>query len=535
MLFYPKCLMAALLAVALAGCTKPQGGNDSGGVVGEKGTVSFLTGSESEPLRPLVEEYARGHHMKVAFESKGAVDIMLALKSNSVPQDALWPSNSMWVTLSGSTAAKEGQSIMRTPVVLWVKRPVAQRLGWVGKHIKMQDILDASNAGKLNLLMTSATQSNSGASAYFGFLNAFSGQPRSITDSNLSDPNVRNKIKSFYRNVKHSFGSSKWLKDYFVDHYDEYDSMINYEALGIEANQTLTQRGQEPLFAIYPEDGLAIADCPLYYVDHGDADKHKFVQGLLQYLKSPDAQQKIMALGWRVGDAGLGTAAADPRVFNSDWGVDVSRVIQPIRFPNGPTIEKALFLYQTALRKPVARAYCLDFSGSMEGEGQRQVKQAMRINLDPDEAAKHFLQVGPDDVTVVYIFDNSIIAWWVVKGNDPDQLRQLNENVQRQEVRGGTNIFLPVQEALAYFKTIPDLERHMVSVELMTDGQSNEGSLDQMMEAMRESHMHVPVYTIGFGDADASQLKDIAEKTGAKYFDGKGDLVKTFREVSGYN
>src|ERR1700740_2965842 len=102
--------------------------------------------------------------------------------------------------------------------------------------------------------------------------------------------------------------------------------------MGIEPNQALTQSGQEPLYAVYPVDGLAIADCPLYYVDRKDEKKHGFIKGLQQYLKSPAVQQQIMRLGWRVGDAGLGTAEADAAVFNSDWGVDTKRVIQPIRF-----------------------------------------------------------------------------------------------------------------------------------------------------------------------------------------------------------
>jgi len=289
------------------------------------------------------------------------------------------------------------------------------------------------------------------------------------------------------------------------------------------------------LFAIYPVDGLAIADCPLYYVDHGDTAKRDFVKGLQDYLKTPEAQSKIMRFGWRVGDAGLGSATADAAVFNPDWGVNTTRVLQPIRFPGRDVIASALALYQTTLRKPVARAYCLDFSGSMEGDGQRDVKRAMRLNLDPDEAAKHFLQIGPEDITVVITFDNEIIHQWVVRGNDPAQLRDLNNKVQAEQVRGGTNIYLPVQKAMEYFAKLPDLERHLVSVDLMTDGQSREGSLSSLIESMGTVPFKVPVYTISFGDADDSQLKEIADQTGAKYFDGKKDLIKTFREVSGYN
>jgi len=63
--------------------------------------------------------------------------------------------------------------------------------------------------------------------------------------------------------VNRSSGSSGWLKDAFVSHLDRFDAMFNYEAMLIEANQTFTRNKQEPLCAIYPEDGLMVADSPL--------------------------------------------------------------------------------------------------------------------------------------------------------------------------------------------------------------------------------------------------------------------------------
>lgn len=531
-----KVWILSVLALAVAiGCgEKPQEGTAEG----ERragGSVTLLTGSESEPLRPLVEKYARDHDFNVSFESKGAVDIMIELKSGQVKYDGIWPSNSMWVTLSGNKSVKDGQSIMRTPVVLWVKKSVVQELGWIAKTIKVQDVLDAADSGKLSLLMTSATQSNSGASAYFGYLSAFTGQGKTVEEAQLRDPTIRAKIKSFYSNVKHSFGSSKWLKDYFIEHYGEFNAMVNYESLGIEANQALASSGQEPLYAIYPVDGLAIADCPLYLVDHGDDSKNAFIRDLQKFLKSPEAQRQITALGWRTGDAGLGEGTSDPGTFNPEWGVDTKRIIQPIRFPSGAIVDKALVLYQTALRKPIARVYCIDFSGSMEGDGVREVKQAMRINLDPGEAAKHFLQIGPDDITTVITFDDKIIHTWTVKGNDPKELEALNLKVQKEQIRGGTNIYQPVQLAMENLHGDANLERHLVSVVLMTDGRSQGGSIADVQNTGNSLGFHVPVYTISFGDADTDQLKEIASKTGAKFFDGKKDLVKTFREVSGYN
>ena len=54
-----------------------------------------------------------------------------------------------------------------------------------------------------------------------------------------------------------------------------YDAMVNYECLIISANQTLEERGEETLYAVYPYDGLSLADSPLGYLDNGDGAKEE--------------------------------------------------------------------------------------------------------------------------------------------------------------------------------------------------------------------------------------------------------------------
>ena len=60
---------------------------------------------------------------------------------------------------------KSSQSVMVSPVVFGVRQSKAKELGWVGRDVTVADILAAIQANKLRFMMTSATQSNSGASA----------------------------------------------------------------------------------------------------------------------------------------------------------------------------------------------------------------------------------------------------------------------------------------------------------------------------------------------------------------------------------
>src|SRR5690606_9020267 len=100
---------------------------------------------------------------------------------------------------------------------------------------------------------------------------------------------------------------------------------------------------------------------------------------------------------------------ADISVFRPEWGIDVNRVIQPIRFPNSEVIGEALELYQTTFRRPSCTAYVLDFSGSMANNGEDDLKAAMRTLLDQNLAADYLLQGHPSDLSMVVVFSDYII------------------------------------------------------------------------------------------------------------------------------
>ena len=79
-----------------------------------------------------------------------------------------------------------------------------------------------------------------------------------------------------------------------------------------------------------------------------------------------------------------------------------------------------------------------------------------------------------------------------------------------------------------------DLAQYTPAIILQTDG-PYEGSFRAFADAYQELGAQVPVFSIMFGDADESQLEDLAELTNARVFDGREDLVGAFRSVKGYN
>ena len=498
-------------------------------------TFRLVTGAENRSLVPLIEQFADSERVRVEISHQGSVDTMLELQEGATAYDAVWPASSIWLSLGDTRGVvSQTKNIMATPVVFGVKYPVAERLGWVGREVGVAEILAAAESGQFRFMTTSATQSNSGAMAYLGFLYAFAGQPEVLTAEMLRDPNVIERTKRMLRLVDRTAGASGFLRDLFLQQYDAFDGMVNNESAIITANQQLTSEGRAPLYVIYPFDGLAVADWPLGYVDHGIPEKASFFLRLQEHLLSDTVQAELLAQGRRVG-IGLRPQDADLSVFNPAWGIDLDRVITPITLPSPDVIHEALSLYQTALRKPSFTVFCLDFSGSMDGEGARDLKSAMRVLLNPEEAKRYMLQPSAEDVTVVIPFNDAVIDEWRVEGNNPEHLGRLLAQVTAQDTGGGTNMYDCIQRGLEASAGI-NTEIYAPAITLMTDGRSNQGSFDDVSARLQiDSAGPIPIYAILFGDASESQLRQVTEATSGRIFDGQGDLVGAMREAKGYN
>jgi Ca-activated chloride channel family protein len=524
-------LVAVLVAATLplAGCF----GTNLVATTPPEKTLTVLSGSENKALEPIIREFEAANGVKIDMKYQGSVDIMNALREGGAGADAVWPANSIWLSMGDTKHnVKLAKSIMVTPVVFGVRTSKAKQLGWVGKDVTVDQILSAVQAKKLSFMMTSATQSNSGASAFLGFISALLGHPDQITQADLAKPELQAKLRAILGGVNRSSGSSDFLKDLYLSAPDRYDAMVNYEALIIEANQKLVAQGKEPLYVVYPSDGLSLADSPLAYVDHGDAAKQALFQKFQDYLLQPSVQARIEALGRRTELGGVVTKA-DPVVFNPAWGVRTDAPLNVIRFPTADVVESALTLYQTELKKPSATVFALDFSGSMQGEGESQVKQAMHMLLDPATSKKYLLQLGQKDVVIVIPFNNQMMQPLTATG--PQEAQQLVAKIDALSAGGGTDIYTPTVgglQALAKF----DPSQYNISAVLMTDGESNTGmSAGDFQRAYAQLARDIPVYSIMFGSANPDQLDAIAKTTRSSVFDGRTDLVSAFKKVRGYN
>ena len=493
-------------------------------------TFKLISSTENKDIENELKNFAKNGGINLEIDYAGTIDIMQKLNKGE-EYDAVWASNSIWLYMLDSTKVKtsNSKSTSINPVVFGITKQKAEELGFVNKDIYTKDIVDAIKDGKIKFSMSNPTQTNTGATAYLGLLATLAGNPEVLRESNLEDENLKSDLTSLFTGLERSSGSEDFLEELFLK--GNYEAVVTYEFSIINMNKKLVAQGKEPLYILYPVDGVSISDSPLAYIKQGNGEKEEFFKKLQSYVLSDEGQKILASNGRRTWYGGV-KSDVDQTIFNKDWGIDTTKYIVPLKYPNTEIIKKALSMYQTELRKPVHTVFCLDYSGSMSGKGYSQLKEAMDYILDEQKASQDMLQFASKDKITVIPFNGKVIDVW--NTDNGVNTEELIKNISTLKPSGSTNIYDTSKTALEELKN-DDLNTYNVSVILMTDGMSNVGSYTEFSEYYNRLGKDIPVYSIMFGDAYEYQLDEIAQLTNAKIFDGKTDLLQAFKEVRGYN
>ena len=490
---------------------------------------SIISSSENEVLDSKIKEYAKKEKIDIDITYDDTLKITKRL-NNGEQFDAVWLSNSIWMYALDSNQVKvsDTKSTSINPIVFGIKESKAKELGFIGRDVYTKDIVDAVQNGKLKFSMSNPVTTNSGASAYLGILTTLAGNPEVLTSETLKDEELKNRLKTFFSGLERSSGDEDYLEEMFVK--GDYEAVFTYESSIININKQLAKKGSETLYAIYPIDGVSISDSPIGYIDQKNEKKKETYDKLTEYLLGNEGQKLLASMGRRTWYGGI-TDKANKKVFNPDWGINTQKYISPLKYPSTPVIKEALRLYQEALRKPVHVVFCLDYSGSMFGEGITELRDAMDFVLT-DRAADEMLQFTGNDVIDVIPFSTGFTYSW--HANSEEEIAKLLENIKRREPGGGTALYPATEEALKLLKD-EDKTKYNTSVIVMTDGAGNIGDFSQLESYYRSINSDIPIYSIKFASADESQLRKMAILSNGKVFDGSRSLVDAFTEVRGYN
>ena len=476
-----------------------------------------------------LKKYAKENQIDLQIDYAGTIEIMDKL-NNGEKYDAVWCSNSIWLyMLNDKISVKNSKSTSINPVVFGIKKSKAQELGFIDKEVYTKDILNAIRENKQKFSMPSPTQTNTGASAYLGFVSTLAGNPEVLTEKDLENDQLKKELTQLYTGMARSSGSDEFLEEMFLN--GNYEAVVTYETSIININKQLESQGKEPLYIIYAKDGVSISDSPFAYIDNKDDAKLEEFKKIQNYILSNEGQAELVKTGRRVWFGGI-NENADKTVFNPNWGIDTSKYIVPVKYPSTAVIKTALGIYQTELRKPINIVFCLDYSGSMYGSGSKQLIEAMQYILNEEEASKDLLQFSNKDKITIIPFNHEILGEYTTE--DGTKTEELINQITSTKVNGGTDIYIPAIEGLNILNK-ENLEKYNTSVVLMTDGESNYNRLTQLQSVYRQINKDIPIFSIMFGSADKTQLEDIANLTNAKVFDGRTNLLEAFKKVRGYN
>jgi Ca-activated chloride channel homolog len=539
--------LAVALTASLAACSG--GGSDTPDPLAapQAGTLRVLAGSELADLGPILADAEQATGVHVVLDPVGSIDgaDQVATGAAAARHDAIWFSSNRYLALRPGAQAQLGTSVntMSSPVVLGLRRSVAQQLGWVGKPVSWSDIAAAAGAKKFTFGMTDPSASNSGFSTVVAVATALVGSGAALTAEQATSTSPA--LTAFYSAQNLSSGSSGFLQDAYTrratgaDPGPPVDGLVNYESVLLELNAS--NKLPEPLEIIRPSDGVVTADYPFTVLAGASAQARDDARKLTDYLRTPDVQRKIMDQTFR-RPAVPGVPLA--QVFGTSSLVELP-------FPtDAKVVDTLLTSWFDKVRKPSRTIYVLDTSGSMSSGGRIEALRSALTGLSGADASlvgqfRRFR--GREEVTFLP-FSGTVGTQqnFVVSPDDPGpDLAKISAAAQALSPSGATAIYdalasadQTAEQEITAARNAGEPDR-FTSIVLMTDGQNTTGSSIDDFTARVASRppdlKGVPVFCVLFGEGSNDEMTRIAQTTGGRTFDArKSSLSEVFKEIRGY-
>lgn len=523
--------LTVALAVGLTGCMNIIGAPDKGGLADGPTTLRVLAGSEVKDLLPLLEDAGKQANVTVALDYVGTLEgtEMVASGAAAGKYDAVWFPNNRYLSLLPGAAAAVTSSvkIMNSPVVLGLTPPVASRLGWDHSAPTWAEVAEAASGGQFTYGMTNPAASNSGFSALVAVATALSGTGAALSAADIES--VSPKMARFFSGQKLTAGSSGYLADTFLAGDARVDGIINYESVLMGLNTP------EPLTIVTPTDGVVTSDYPLTLLASADATKKDVFDRLTEWLTSEPVQRRIVSETFRrPGVPGIETGDIFP-----------PGVLFETPFPNTLDVATTLIsTYLDAARSPAQTIFVLDTSGSMSGDRLRGLTRALTDLAGADTStAGGFAAFRARERVTLIPFSSQAEAPRVIEVPASDKsaaFAEIREFAEGLRADGGTAIYDSLADAYdVAVQQRTERADTFVSVVLMTDGQNSHGSgLDDFTRYYRahaDEFGGIPTFVVLFGDSDEAEMSAVAQLTGGRVFDGRGDgLASAFKDIRGY-
>ncbi len=474
--------------------------------------------------------------------------------------DVWSPSASTWLALlrqqaggsDGTVPVPAGRppSVVSTPMVIAMPRPMAEALGWPGRRIGWSDLAELATDprgwaahghpewGRFKLGKTNPNFSTSGLNATIGAYFAATGTTSDLTAANVADPKTRKFVRSVEQSIVHYGDTSTTFMDNLLRADDRGSAMAYISAITID-EKTVSDYNQgnpsgepaamgrhaaprTPLVAVNPKEGTLVTDHPYIELTWMDPAKKAVADDFLTYLHGARIQSRFQAQGFRSFDGRPGPLAVEAKGILPDVAITTLS-------PPAPTVLDKVLRSWSELRKRANVLIVVDRSGSMAQE----VTDAgeTRLELAKKAAINALPQFREDDSVGLWSFSTGedgkrdyreLVAIDAMSKVGTELRERLNELTPG----GGTGLYDTALAAAERMWAAKDPEA-INAVVFLTDGKNEKiGSiaLDNLLGRLTPE---VRLFTIGYGEeADQAVLRRIAEATdGAAYDSSRADAI----------
>ncbi len=473
--------------------------------------------------------------VRVNTVASGSAEAALARGWSSAdgPQPTVWtPAATSWLGILQqdlytkdvtSFLPADAPSLMQSPLVLAMPRPMALALGWPNAPVGWADLLKLAQDpqgwgryghpewGRFRLGKTSPVQSTSGLHALVATYYAATGLSADLTAANVQDPKVADFVRGVEASVLHYGDTVSTFLDGLRASDAKGKAMSYVSAIATEEKQVLDYNAARPattLVAVYPKDGTMVADHPyaILAASWVTEPQRAAARAFLTWLQAPQQQQRFLAAGFRDS-----TGHAAPNMGLDSGIVPAGPAV--VLKPPAPAVLDLVRKSWDSVRKRARILLVLDISGSMDGDKLDQVKAAGTATLNV---------LSSNDELGLWAFSDQIYKLVPVEPVGQNHT-ELARHIAVLEAGGGTALYRATSDAVQEVLSGWDPTR-INAVVLLTDGQNsdpNDSDLNALLRSLeaQPAAITVPIFTIGYGqDADLGTLARISQASNGRSY-----------------
>jgi len=411
-----------------------------------------------------------------------------------------------------------------SPVVIAMWRDAAQRLGWPQKAIGWSDLLNEATANKDFKWSHPATSSASGLLATLAEFYAATGKTRGLTIEDVKTPQAQEYVNALEKTVRYYGEGEASIAQNVAEKGRNYlDAFVASEQIVINANQ----KPGVDLVAIYPNEGSLWQDHPLALLEASglsDLNRETF-SAFATYITSPEAQQALLAKGYRPADLNIKLDGANSPI-NADSGADPAQPQTSLQVPAATVLDVVRESWLANKRRTNVMLV-VDTSGSMEGEKIDNVKEALATFLD---------QIKSDAERVGLIEFYSDVTERVKISELKNNRSNLVRAVTNLDPGGNTALLDGVAAAYERLQQLDDPSR-INAIVVMTDGKENASTigLSQLVARLQNGNQRgvpVVIFAIAYGsDADMKVLQALSDGTGGQTLVGSVETIRKLYKI----